>query len=351
VALVILYVAAGWMLGLELTASSLLEAAALSLLITAIVLISYLIVFAVQKGLALRNRGTPDPTRGPAGSWSLHWQIDLRLSRVAGLFVALFAIMPFMDMFAGFKAAIPEIQPFGWDRLFMELDRRLHLGHHPWELLQPILGHAPLTKVVDTLYYLWFAVLVLTLVWQAWSRQRTLRTQFFVSYAAMWIVLGTAAATALSSAGPCYYGRVVGSPDPFAPLMEYLSGVDETHPLTALKVQGFLWRGYASATAQAVEGISAMPSLHVATPVLFALLGWRTHRWLGIAFTIYAAIVLVGSVHLGWHYAVDGYASIIAVALIWKATGVAVAWYSRHVGGWAEGPRRSIRYPEEAPAD
>ena len=74
-----------------------------------------------------------------------------------------------------------------------------------------------------------------------------------------------------------------------------------------------------------------MPSLHVATPVLFALLGWRTHRWLGVAFTIYAAIVLVGSVHLGWHYAVDGYASIIAVPLIWKGSGAAVAWYYRRL--------------------
>jgi hypothetical protein len=335
VTLVVLYVAAGWLLGValgldvtrHLTVTSLLGAAGLSLLVTAIFVTSYLIAFAFQKGLGLLNRGALHSTGRPAGSWSLLWRTDLRLSRVAGLFVAYFALVPFMDTLVGFKAAIPVIQPFGWDRVFMELDRVLHLGHHPWQLLQPILGHAPLTKAVDSLYYLWFVVFGLTLVWQAWSRGRTLRAQFFVSYAVMWIILGTVAATALSSAGPCYYGHVVGAPDPFAPLMAYLSGVDESYPLVALRVQGYLWDGYVSPTAQAVAGISAMPSLHVAMPVLFALLGWRTHRWLGVAFTIYALIVLLGSVHLGWHYAVDGYASIIAVPLIWKGSGAAVAWY------------------------
>jgi hypothetical protein len=346
VIIVALYLAAGWLadvaFGLDvtrrLTVSSLASAAGLSLLVTAIFVASYLIVFAIKYALEPRVRGEPDSSGGAATSWSAIWRTDLRPSRVAGLFVAYFALVTFMDAFLGFKAAIPAIQPFGWDRALMGLDRALHFGHHPWQLLQPILGHAPLTKAVDSLYYAWFAVFALTLVWQAWSRERRLRAQFFVSYAAMWIILGTVAAAALSSAGPCYYGRVVGAPDPFAPLMGYLSGVNERYPLIALRVQSYLWDGYTSPTAGAFAGISAMPSLHVAMPVLFALLGWRTHRWLGIAYTTYGFIVLLGSVHLGWHYAVDGYASILAMPLIWKGSGAAVAWYYRAVGGRAEGP-------------
>ena len=56
--------------------------------------------------------------------------------------------------------------------------------------------------------------------------------------------------------------------------------------------------------------------------VLFALLGWRTSRWLGWLFTAYACVILIGSVHLGWHYAVDGYLSIAGALAIWAAVGV-----------------------------
>jgi hypothetical protein len=36
------------------------------------------------------------------------------------------------------------------------------------------------------------------------------------------------------------------------------------------------------------------------------------------------AIILAGSVQLGWHYALDGYFSIAATAGIWKAVGWAL---------------------------
>ncbi|MER8866395.1 hypothetical protein NKI19_22205 [Mesorhizobium sp. M0751] len=34
-----------------------------------------------------------------------------------------------------------------------------------------------------------------------------------------------------------------------------------------------------------------------------------------------ADLILYGSVFTGWHYAVDGYASIVVVSVIWWATG------------------------------
>ena len=61
-----------------------------------------------------------------------------------------------------------------------------------------------------------------------------------------------------------------------------------------------------------------MPSLHIAITVLFALVGWRINRYVGILLTAYVVITQIGAVILGWHYAVDGYVSILLTILIWK---------------------------------
>ena len=64
-----------------------------------------------------------------------------------------------------------------------------------------------------------------------------------------------------------------------------------------------------------------MPSMHVATSVLLALFGWRHSRQAGIALTVYAALIMVGSVHLGWHYALDGYVGGLGALVVWWLVG------------------------------
>jgi hypothetical protein len=61
-----------------------------------------------------------------------------------------------------------------------------------------------------------------------------------------------------------------------------------------------------------------MPSLHNAIAVLYALAAFRIGRLLGWFMTGYAVIIFIGSVHLGWHYAVDGIVSAAAMVLIWR---------------------------------
>ena len=39
-----------------------------------------------------------------------------------------------------------------------------------------------------------------------------------------------------------------------------------------------------------------------------ALLGWRINKWLGAALTLFTGLIVIGSVALGWHYAVDAIA-------------------------------------------
>ena len=65
-----------------------------------------------------------------------------------------------------------------------------------------------------------------------------------------------------------------------------------------------------------------MPSMHVSTSLLFVLVGWRSHRLLGVVFSIFAVVIMLGSVLLAWHYAIDGYVAIIFTLLIWHTVGV-----------------------------
>jgi hypothetical protein len=85
-----------------------------------------------------------------------------RAHRIAAAAGGGMLVQGFMPTFIALKTSIPELQPFGhWDVLFIEADRRIHGGLHPWELLHPLLGQPILTIALDLLYYLWFPFTVL----------------------------------------------------------------------------------------------------------------------------------------------------------------------------------------------
>lgn len=268
--------------------------------------------------------------------WALAWrrfrQHYLTPTRVAGALIAGLTVAVSINVFGAWKLSIPRIHPFDWDARLAAFDRALHGGHYPWELLQPLLGHPAITNALDITYFTWLPLLAVVCAWQAWSPRRDLRLRFFLSFVLVWILLGDVAATLLSSAGPCFYGRLVAGPNPFAALFAYHAQVGEIHRLGSPLVQDALWQHYIGATATPYTGISAMPSIHVSMPVLYTLLGWRISRRLGLAFAAYALVIWLGSIHLGWHYAVDGYASLIGVAAIWWVTGVVVRRFAPDAG-------------------
>ena len=67
-----------------------------------------------------------------------------------------------------------------------------------------------------------------------------------------------------------------------------------------------------------------------------------TAYWAGRSF---AAIILVATVHLGWHYAIDGYAGILSAWLLWWACGRLVRWPIMQRLLWSE-----TRRPAATPA-
>jgi hypothetical protein len=275
------------------------------------------IVLVVERWKARDNRG--HRLQGRRAWRTAFGALRKRMTSANGAGVLLvIAIIPlFMNAFGSWKAAIPRLHPFLWDVPLMQLDRLLHGGIDPWRLLQPLLRRPWIVLAWDYGYTLFVPAQTAVVLWQVWSRNDLTRYRFLISYVLTWILLGTAAAIALSSGGPCFFDEIVRGPNPFAPLFELLGAVHAKHPVGALEAQQVLWASYARGLEVQFAAISAMPSMHVALPMLFVLVAWNNGIGLRLLFLAYLVFNLVGSVLLGWHYAVDGYAAMLGVIVIW----------------------------------
>jgi len=141
------------------------------------------------------------------------------------------------------------------------------------------------------------------------------RYRFLMLYLFIWVVLGNLLALAGMSASPIYHDRLTG--------LEYFAGLDEALAASGIGaswvglMQDHLWSVFEGGTLFAGSGISEFPSVHVGFATLLAL--YLFERLPRLA-PIWIALVLtfqVLSVHLGWHYAIDGYVSIAVVAAVW----------------------------------
>lgn len=328
--------------GLDLTphtaARDLLIACMVGASVVLTVVSAFVLVFLLSRALPILSRGSGEaPVRSTWADYRRHVAAD----RLTGFFAAYALLYLLLNQFLAFKGAIPELSPFVWDHAFLQLDRSIHLQRDPWRLLHPLLGWGPVTRALDLVYYLWFPVNGLCFAWMAWTQPGPLRRRFLLTYFLLWVLLGTVVAIAFPSAGPVYYDRVTGDIGPYGALMEYLRHVDARFPLLALDVQDLLWAEYNGQLDQRIEGIAAMPSMHVAIPVLLAATGWRIHPVAGWTLTVFTVLILLGSVHLAWHYAVDGYASIVAVPLLW--------WLVDRMYGKLEAPDRPRRAGDGGP--
>ncbi len=239
--------------------------------------------------------------------------------RLAAAMVPILLLPLFSSVFTSFKTSIPDIMPYTWDPALMDWDQWLHGGVHPWEILQPILGHPFVSMAFSYLYNLWHGM-ILVVYWQMFRVQdRELRMQFLIAFVLAWVFLGSIGALIFSSAGPCYYEAIVGTANnPYADQMAYLYAAHEQFPNRALLAQEYLWMLYETGRAGLGGGISAMPSLHVGVALLVFFLARKFTPTAARIAGGYFVIVLVGSVHLGWHYAIDGYAAILGAIIAWK---------------------------------
>ncbi len=235
----------------------------------------------------------------------------LPLAAIAGL------VCVGLAAFTTFKILIPRLVPFWADPHFAQIDLALH-GTDPGLLVHALLpdwaGYA-----IGVLYGpIWFLAWFGTMAAMALHPEPALRQRYFWAMALTILLLGTVLATLFASYGPVFFDDFAGT-DRFDPLLARIAA----SPVGAYMAEasGYLLDSYGAERPSLGTGISAMPSMHLAIATLHALLLGRLARWAGLFGWAYVALILAGSVYLGWHYAIDGYVSIAAVSFIWWATG------------------------------
>lgn len=229
--------------------------------------------------------------------------------RFVAILIAIQILALASSSFSALKAALPFAVPFYLDPALTELERSI-FGTDPWRLTHAALGWA--TPVIDRIYLLWLPTIVIALYAVLLARPSALRARALVSYALMWPLLGTFGAYALSSAGPIFQARLFGSDGAL------LSALDREGASGTLFAYEKLWAAYSDSVPLIGGGISAMPSLHVAVATWIALVvRTAAPRFAWLAWS-YVGMIWFGSVHLGWHYVLDGPVGMLGAVAIWK---------------------------------
>ena len=277
-----------------------------------------LVLVLGYEGMHAAFRRDPAPAQRLVAALSRNLRTPWLLAAALGPLVLLPVLC---GAFGTLKVLLPHYLPFAYDHLFAELDRALFLGTDPWRVSHAIFGGTTATIMLDNIYTAWLPLLPLAIGSFALVAPRPERARFILAMILTWALLGVAGAWAGSSAGPIFLD-LLGHPDAarYQILMRDLAAadaVDQPHGLTALRWRMVLWNAYVERNLSFAMGISAMPSMHNAITMLYALAAFRLNKWLGIAAAAYAATIFIGSIHLAWHYAVDGIVGGGAVILIW----------------------------------
>lgn len=227
-----------------------------------------------------------------------------------------------LPMFQVFKQVVLPARGFPLDAIIMPLERGLLGGHDAWELTHHFLGGLWPTLMLDAAYAVWLPMMFLfPMVVAAAIHDATTRGRLIGTWVASWVIIGSIGAWFLGSAGPCYFNDLVGRHDGFIRLHHALAGLDAHARSYGLSVRALYFQDMLEATQAGrvdfASGISAMPSMHVAMASLFAIAGYQRSRRLGLVFTLYALTIWIASVHLGWHYALDGVVGTAMMLALW----------------------------------
>jgi hypothetical protein len=287
----------------------------------------YGLLFAL--GLHLRERRSPragDAGPTPVATLTRVLQARWGRDRLASLLWPPVMFAGLMSSFNAFKQQVLIDAGFHIDAQLTAIDKALFFGTDPWRVTHALFSEPWMTLLFDRAYHLWFVPMSFGVIICAIASHKSyrLRTQYILSYMTIWIGIGSILAWLLPSAGPCFYNDYVGPQASFAELGRQLDAVRALYGPDALAshmAQAHLRFAFGNPELIVGGGISAMPSVHNGLSALFAVAGFSINRKLGWALSSYALVIWIGSIHLGWHYAVDGLVSIALTVVIWKVMG------------------------------
>jgi hypothetical protein len=251
-----------------------------------------------------------------------HWKAN----RFASALLPLLCCVPLIAAYNFFKQQYLPSAGFWFGPHIARAERAI-LGIDAWRITHALLPTLWATQIIDLLYHVWFLPMIVGVALCSFARPGTLLSwRYFTSYALLWIVQGSALAYLFPAAGPALRARLFPHSS-FAALNTTLQSQDSflrahgAPGLYAVEYQHALVSLFGSPTVAIGGGISAMRSLHNAMAVLFACAAWSIGRRVGIAATLYALVIWFGSIHLGWHYALDGVVACLLTLVTWFGVG------------------------------
>jgi hypothetical protein len=251
---------------------------------------------AVWQLFCLWREGEEHPSRRILGR--LPWAFGVGVMLVA----AQFAVLNWT------KVMMPPAVGFWADPALAEIDALL-FGQDPWRISHQLFGQ--FTHLIDRIYGLWAPFYISFLIFLLYLPASTAKAQVMISYFLI-KACGALGQYLGASAGPVFY-ELLDLGDRFRdlPISPWVGVTRE-----------YLWNDYLKSGGNLGGGISAMPSMHVAVVLWIALAGRTFLPRLQVIGWAYFAAILIGSVHTGWHYAVDGIVSCAFVLVAWMVASV-----------------------------
>ena len=197
-----------------------------------------------------------------------------------------------MIAFMWTKPLLNHFVPFWADPYLARVDRMLFFGRDPWTLLDW------LNSFGTAIFYHrgWFACMIVTLLVVLTRPASPRKSAIMMSYFLLWSVVGPVIHILVPAAGPVFFEKL-GYGSEFAGLHV---------PAEMTQMSDYLWTVYTGEQFGPGSGISAMPSLHIATTAWMVIAIYVLARRWTWAIALPGFLIFLLSISLGWHYAVDG---------------------------------------------
>lgn len=243
-------------------------------------------------------------------------QSNSTLSIIVATAQATVATLCFQAGFLIFKTSMPYIIPFFADPAFLKLDYFLHFGIDPWDITHRLGQSFPLDGLASIYLGGWLSIaLILPIVLAALDGNTTRVQRTMVLYVSSWVIIGNMLALAGLSVGPIFYDRLYGG-DYFSVMSQSLEPISPNMQIIRNTQEG-LWILYTNFDQSMGTGISAFPSVHVSVATLAAIYLFERSPYLLPVSIAWISAILFMSIYTGYHYAIDGYVSIIVIMGLW----------------------------------